>query len=64
MTRVDPRPAPTVKTPGRRANQWLRSGQVLNLRIPCSGCGWMPGACQCHHRDREQERIELTEDES
>ncbi|MGW1743725.1 hypothetical protein ACWCPQ_33575 [Nocardia sp. NPDC001965] len=62
MTRVEPRAAPQVHTPGRRPNQWLRSGQPLKLRIPCSGCGWLPGACQCHQR--EQERIELTEEES
>lgn len=68
MTRTDrPRP-PVVHTPGRRPNQWLYSGRPLALRLPCSGCGWMPGACQCHQHERDhedqREHIELIEEES
>lgn len=45
---VDPRPPPVIRTPGRRANQWLAGGEMLLLPIACPICGWWrDGACQC-----------------
>lgn len=61
MTRVEPWKAPIVRTPNRQPNQWLMSGRALDLRLPCSGCGWWPGACQCHHREQDHENSQLIE---
>jgi hypothetical protein len=31
---------------------------MLELLIPCSGCGWYPEVCQCRPRHRQDEDVE------
>ncbi|MFI7524562.1 hypothetical protein [Nocardia salmonicida] len=48
VVNVDATPPPTIRTPGRTADQWLMSGEPITLPIPCPQCGWLrDGACQC-----------------